>query len=208
MKVELPETVELASGKKIDLKKAGHIVTPDKFNGGQYEKYFVAKEKDDKNPFGAYEKLWDWAKELIVEWAIEGLPTNPNQIKQDDITWALQAFLTHSVVNAMNEYMLGYEDVMEKLVYPEPGDLLPSEFFAWSKAFKKADEEKEKGDVSPLRLAWLTGSTLVREWPNGGKPESYEDADLRILKAIDELLPGTIVPALDLGNWRVPLGEV
>jgi hypothetical protein len=206
MKVELPKTIK-AKDNKITLGYKGHIEVPDTFTGGDFEKFFKAANQDEIEDI--YEQQWLWAKELIVEWAIEGLPTNPNQLKDGDITWALQSFLVRSVIDGMNKYMTeDVKDIKEQIDYPVPDNLLPNEFLAWQRAYKKAELERKEEGISNMRLAWLAGSVLVREWPNGGEPKDYESADLKLIKAIDQLLPETITPALDLGNWRVPLGEV
>jgi hypothetical protein len=218
MKVELPETIALSGEEKkpekerrepIKLGFTGYVVIQDTWTGGDFEDFHKVPESDSKkktaDEITTWERIWPWAKARIVEWAIEGLPTNPNQINDDeDLTWALESFLASSVIAGMNDYMKeGIEKIKELIDFPIPDDLRPGEFLAWHKAMREAEKEENRTNV--LR-GWMAGKVLVREWPKGMKPKDDRSADLRLMVAVDELLSETILPSLNLGNWSAPLG--
>jgi hypothetical protein len=205
MKVTLPKTIALSGKDKesVKLTFTGHVTLPDEWNGGDFEDFYKASLPDDKST--VWERQWKWAKAHIVEWAIKDLPTNPNQIKDnDDLTWPLMSFLSSSVIAGMNDYMKeGVEEIKELVDFPVPDDLRPGEFLTWHKAMKDADDD----DMSNLLKSWLAGKVLVRGWPEGKEPKNDRSVDLRLMMAVDELLSETILPSLNLGNWSAPLGE-
>lgn len=207
MKVPLPKTVALeGKGKSpIALDFNGYVTLPDSWNAGDFEDFYKASLPADEDT--VWEREWKWVKAHIVEWAIEGLPTNPNQLKDnEDMTWPLMSFLSRSAIKAMNDYMkTGVKEMKESIGYPTPSNLTPGEFLSWHKSMKEADKKTE---MSNLLKSWLAGKGLVRAWPNGGSPKDDRSVDLILMLAVDELLSETLVPSLNLGNWSAPLGEV
>lgn len=211
MKIELPETFVLPStggkyGEPIQLGFTGHITIPDTWTGGDYEDYYVASNPADEDS-AIWASLWPWASSRIIEWNIDGLPTNPNQIDPDEhLTWVLESFLANTVIRGMSQYMqdADLEKVKETIGFPTPENLRPGEFMTWHKTQLEIVGDEKK---SPLLQAWLVGKELVRQWPEGVDPKDYRKVDLLIMKAIDELLRETILPALNLGNWNARPGE-
>ncbi len=210
--LKLPDEFRSRRKKNVTAKNkfSGQVTVPSSWLGGDFEDYVLAgkgpeeDEEQDKAPH-PWLAQWLWAKKRIVEWAIDGLPTNPNQIDDNDIPFMLMSWITQSVYEAMREYMdKKAEQVKEILVYPEPDALSVHEFFAWEKATRAT---KDNGS-SEMMKSFDTFRVLIREWP--GKKEPPKDAskvDLGLIAAVNQIGGETIGPALDLGNWPVLLGD-
>ena len=112
MKIELPETFSRPVASKasnqtttVKLGFTGCVIIPDAWTGGDFEDLFIATEGKEGDDLTIWDRQWAWANERIVEWAIDGVPTNPNEIaKGEYLTWALQSFLAHTLIWAMNDY--------------------------------------------------------------------------------------------------------
>lgn len=203
--IEIPAQFELKSA-VIANKHTGHITVPDAWTGADFEEYFQASQgitkTDTRHP---WLKQWDWAKGRIVEWAIDGLPTNPNQIEDDDVPWPLMNFVSRSLRNAMFAYMDEYVDERKSaLEYPTADSLTAGEFFAWEKAVRDMPDDDER---SNLLKAWQCGHPLVRGWINGKTPAvDGLDVDLALIAAVNDIIDQCVGPALDLGNLPAPPG--
>jgi hypothetical protein len=215
MKIELPETFSLPAVSArpgdpqtpVRLGRTGYVVLPDTWTGGDFEEFHIASTADEDDDQTVWDRMWAWANDRIIEWAIDGVPTNPNEIaKGEYLTWAVTSFLANSAIRAMNDYVrVDLEEVKESIDFPTTEDLKPSEFMAWHKAQDSLNGNKP---MSSLLQSWNAGHQLVRAWPEGVDPKDYRKVDLRIMFAIDELMTEVILPSIHLGNWSAPPGEV
>ena len=210
--IKLPDTFQSRRNKKVSSKNqySGQIALPARWTGGDYEEYIVAgkgREDDEKDNSAPHPWLaqWLWAKKRIVSWDIDGLPTNPNQINDDDLPFMLMSWITQSVYESMRDYMeKGAEEIKEMLAYPEPEALSVNEFFAWEEVTRSL---KENGS-SEMMKSFDTFRVLIRAWPDGkDPPKDAKEADLALIAAVNEIGGEIIGPALDLGNWPVLLGD-
>lgn len=204
--IEIPESVEILVGgdpETVTLLHTGRVTAPARWTGADWQAWHDAGKPADEKEHPLQRK-WRWAKERVVEWAIEGLSTNPQQIDDDKLPWPVMAFITKAMHGAMVNYIEErVTEVKATLTYPDVDGLNSGEFFAWEKAMRKASEQKE---LNGLLRGWPSGRVLIRQWPNGTPPEDARKVDLALLAAVEEITTETITPALNLGNLRWPPG--
>jgi hypothetical protein len=183
----------------------GRVTVPGAWTGADWQAYHEASLPiSEKRPEHQWLRQWRWAKDAILEWGLEDIPTNPALIEDDNVPWPLMSFLTNAVHQAMLEYLDTSDDVIETLTYPAPHDLTAGEFFAWEQEVR----ETEKGDAAPLLQTWRTGRVIIRQWANGAEPaHDGLDVDLALIGAVNEIVGDTMTVAVDLGNSRGPRGR-
>ncbi len=192
-------------------KHDGHVTVPEKWTGQDWEAFHQAgrgsTEPDTPHP---WLRQWHWARDVVLEWHLKGLSTNPKQIGDDDIPFPLMRFLVRSVFAEMEGYWdEAAETTKEQLVYPAPADLSVTNYFAWERETSNIDKDDER---SPLLKNWQAGRLLVDKWPKpytNGKTPAVDglDVDLGLLAAVDGIVQEVIWPNLNLGNLPSPPGD-
>lgn len=197
----------------------GEVVIPGRFTGadedGHYQAGFGRYLGDE--PLKGDERLnrlqarWKWARDLVIEWRLDGVPTNLPQIrkKEEAIPFALISWLPKAIRAEMDHYVQAHMPaVMEKLVVPDAETMTAGEFFAWDEAWRAVDKED---DPRPYAIVyWPSSCLLVRDW--GGAladekpPADGRDADLALLLAVYEKVIPAALGALNLGNSPLPPG--
>lgn len=210
MKITLPETItverptdgEIAS---VPSAYSGHIVVPDTWTGADFQAHYEAGRRDDDEPH-PWQRQYRWAKARVVEWAIDGLPTNPNQIEDDALPLAFQRWLYRAVAGAMNDYGNANAAIQESLAFPTAANLTGREFFAWYQVWDNLDENPKRAG---LLRAWEHSRLLVREWGDVGEPRDASGltVDLALLVAVTGVTAELISDAMNLGNWLAPRGK-
>jgi hypothetical protein len=183
----------------------GRVTVPGEWTGADWQAYHEASlPVSDERPDHQWLRQWRWAKDAILEWELEDIPTNPALIKDDSMPWSLMSYLSKAVHVVMLEYLDTAADVIESLAYPTPHDLTAGEFFAWEQEVR----DTERGDTAPLLQTWRTGRVIIRQWANGAEPaRDGLDVDLALIGAVNEIVGDTMSVALDLGNLRGPRGR-
>ncbi len=199
--IPVPDTfIAVVRGQDTPIKNkhTGRVTVPSSWTGADWQEFHEATTKAADDDV-IWQRQWQWAKKRIVEWDLKDLPTNPNQIEDGDLPWALVAFLAQGVHAKMDAYLEEHrEERKAELDYPEIDSLSAAEFFAWNTNAKTLPDGDETSD---LLKSWLAGRILVRGWANGSVPDKDGlSVDLALIGAIDEILSEVILPAIDLGN--------
>jgi hypothetical protein len=204
--IKVPAKIPASVGAEpVENAHSGQVTVPAQWTGADWQAYHEASlAVSDERPDHQWLRQWRWAKERIKEWKLKDLSTNPAQIDDDAVPWALMSYLTHVIHGAMLEYLDTSKGVLDTLTYPGPTDLTAGEFFAWEKAVREADGD----DIAPLVQTWRTGRVIIREWANGAVPAADGlDVDLALIGAVNEIVGDTMTVALDLGNSPAPRGR-
>jgi len=202
----LPEVFTPKEDLEIKNPILGSITAPDKWVGGDFEAYFTASKPadDDKSKKHPWLKQWEWAKARVVEWDLDGLPTNPNQINDDEVPFGVMSYIARSMNESMMSYMDDNLDERKKAIkFPTAENLQAGEFFAWEEAVRNL-QDKENLQSNMIK-SWVSGYVLVRDWGPFKKKMPSEDGlsvDLALVGAVNELVGEVMGQALDLGNWR------
>lgn len=203
----LPETFTPNGGSlSIANHLSGQVLLPAHWYGRDFEGYWQAsRPRDDITATHPWLRQWQWAKELVIEWHVSGLPTNPNQIKDDDVPFGFLSYLPKNVHRLMMGYIDdNFEAMKESIEFPSPDNLTAHEFFEWEETVKGMDDSDS---LSNMLKTWRTGYDLVRSWGDRQAPDKDGmNVDLALVAAVNACVGETMTAALDLGKWRSPPG--
>jgi hypothetical protein len=220
--VALPEQIKVVSLDEkqtlsVPNKHRGEIVLPAIWTGADFDAHFQAGREAAEGDPHPWQRQWQWAKARVVEWRIDELPSNPNQLDDGALPFALQRWIYRQAAEAMTAYGDSMSDVARgELTIPTAADLTADEFFRWEAALEDQPEDDRRAG---LLQSWSHARLLVRDWgsygerlPGGSQAEAaYDDAsgmsvDLGLIIAVSESVIKLVNEAMHLGNWPGPRG--
>jgi hypothetical protein len=176
----------------------GSIALPDVWYGRDLADY--PQDEPGKEP--GWLLQWQWAKKRVVEWAIDGLPTNPNQLKDTELPWHVLNFIVKSAYTAMTDYaMENTERWADNLVMPEPYKLTAGEFLAWHELNLETRKRPVPKGHQRIIASFREYVAFVRQWPPGVTVDpSGAEMDLSLITAVVDRGNAILEAAANLGN--------
>lgn len=209
MELVIPDRFELAiqQGESVveitaENEYTGSVTLPDTWQGKDWNAF--PRKATGKEPL--WFPQWLWAKGRVVEWNIDGLPSNPNQFKDKELPFHLLNFIVKEMHEAMSGYAVENQSGWHEsglLVMPKPNQLTAGEFLGY---YQKSQEEGDSKADSIIN-AFRAYMPFIRQWPDGiARDDTGLEVDLSLIMAVVDRGNKILETAVSLGNSAAPLG--